>query len=229
MNGQYVKQFDHVAEEIRRGYKESRIITPEKSIACMRILDECRRQMGLVYPCEMKDVPAENVHRGISHLGFNCKDLEKSVAFYRDILGCTEKFVMTYDDMAADIRKKAAEKGERVPFYAEAMEKRMKGVKWSVYMAWTDNTFIELFYIPRAKRNRVPNPADDLNYTHYALEVSDLKAFRDQVLARGGAAYIDREIEMGMDHTRVMWMHDPDGNPFEIMEYTEQSYQVVGR
>lgn len=135
---------------------------------------------------------------------------------------------MTYGDMVDDIYKKAKEKGEKAPFYAKPMEK-MRNTKWSVYMSWGENTFIELFYIPRARRNKVPNPADDLNYTHYSLQVSDLKAFREQVIARGGAPYIDRDIEMGLDHTWVMWMKDPDGNPFEIMEYTPESFQVIGR
>ncbi len=25
-----------------------------------------------------------------------------------------------------------------------------------------------------------------------------------------------------------MWVHDPDGNKFEIMQYTDKSFQVVG-
>ncbi|MBR3154748.1 MAG: Gfo/Idh/MocA family oxidoreductase [Lachnospiraceae bacterium] len=228
LNGLYGKQFSNVAKEIRDGLTQSRFITPQNTLICMRMMDECRSQMGLVYPCEMEKEPEIKVSRCISHLGFNCKDLERSVAFYRDILGCSEAFTMTYGDMIDDIRKKAAEKGEKVPFYVTPMEK-MRNKKWSVYMRWSDNTFIELFYIPRARRSRVPNPADDLNYTHYSLEVSDLQAFKRQVLKRGGAPYIDRDIAMGMDNTWVMWMHDPDGNPFEVMEYTDRSYQVVGR
>ena len=131
-------------------------------------------------------------------------------------------------EKAEAFAKNTAEKGEKLPFYVKPMEK-MSNVKWSIYMSWSENTFIELFYIPRARRSRVPNPADDLNYTHYSLEVSDLQAFRRQVLRRGGAPYIDRDIEIGLDNTWVMWMHDPDGNPFEIMEYTPASFQVIGR
>ncbi len=227
-NGLYEKEFTNTATEIREGLKKGKIITPESTITCMKMMDECRKQMGLVYPCEMEEEPNIRHIKGVSHLGFNCKDLEKSVAFYRDIMGCTEKFTMTYGDMVDDIKKKAAEKGEKTPFYVGPMEK-MKNVKWSIYMSWNDNTFIELFYIPRARRSRVPNPADDLNYTHYSLEVDDIQAFRRQVLRNGGAPYIDKDIEMGLDKTWVMWMHDPDGNPFEVMEYTPASYQVIGR
>lgn len=48
----YGTQFSNVAEEIQRGYTESRIISPKSTIDCLTILDECRDQMGLVYPCE---------------------------------------------------------------------------------------------------------------------------------------------------------------------------------
>ncbi|MBQ6215097.1 MAG: hypothetical protein IJJ67_06740 [Oscillospiraceae bacterium] len=37
------------------------------------------------------------------------------------------------------------------------------------------------------------------------------------------------KIAMGIENTWQMWMHDPDGNPFEVMEYTPQSYQITGR
>jgi hypothetical protein len=39
---------------------------------------------------------------------------------------------------------------------------------------------------------------------------------------------VKSEIERGLENTYTMWMHDPDGNRFEIMEYTPESYQVVG-
>ena len=45
-------EFDTVADEIRSGRKESAFIPPQMTYDCMRILDECRRQMNLVYPFE---------------------------------------------------------------------------------------------------------------------------------------------------------------------------------
>ena len=225
----YDREFANVASEIRAGYTESRIITPENVINCLKVMDECRRQMELVFPSEMTDVDTKASYiRTISHLGFNCKDIEKSIAFYRDIMGCKEKFTLTYGDVAADVRKKCDAEGKKYPLYLQGM-KRMENTKWSVYMSWTDNTFIELFYVPSAHSKHVPNPQKSLNYTHYSIEVSDLKAFRNQILKRGGAPYIETEIERGLENTWTMWMHDPDGNRFEIMEYTPESYQVTGR
>ena len=48
----YNKEFDAVASEIREGLMESRFIPMRSTLDCMRILDECRRQMKLVYPFE---------------------------------------------------------------------------------------------------------------------------------------------------------------------------------
>mgnify|MGYP003305242162 CR=1 FL=1 len=48
----YLTEFTKVSEEIEKGMKESEYIPFEATIQTMKIMDECRRQMGLVYPFE---------------------------------------------------------------------------------------------------------------------------------------------------------------------------------
>lgn len=48
----YARQFSNVAEEIRAGCTEGLKVPARTTVDVMRILDECRRQMGLVFPCE---------------------------------------------------------------------------------------------------------------------------------------------------------------------------------
>lgn len=53
----YLTQADHVASDIRAGKTESALVPHAATLACMRIMDECRRQMGLRYPFEEKVNP----------------------------------------------------------------------------------------------------------------------------------------------------------------------------
>ena len=48
----YAKEFDTVSDEIRQGKTESSFVPAKATLDCMRILDECRAQMKLVYPFE---------------------------------------------------------------------------------------------------------------------------------------------------------------------------------
>ncbi len=48
----YLTEFTAVAEEIKAGKKESDYIPFASTIANMKIMDECRKQMGLMYPFE---------------------------------------------------------------------------------------------------------------------------------------------------------------------------------
>lgn len=228
----YGSQFSNVAGEIRKGRTSGEKITAESTVEVMRILDECRRQMALVYPVERtaEDGKAGRLNtkiKTISHLGFNCKNLQKMMDFYCNILGAKEKFYLTYGDIAEDKAKEAREAGTPEPGYVKSL-RRFNDRKWSVYLEWADNSFIELFDQMGAFRRRIPKGCD-LNYTHFSLEVENIRDFRQAVIDRGGAGYLDTGIVTGMEYTLQMWMHDPEGNKFEVMEYTPESYQIVGR
>ena len=50
--GGYHNEFDVAAGEIRKGLTQSLLVPPSATVDVMEILDECRRQMKLVYPFE---------------------------------------------------------------------------------------------------------------------------------------------------------------------------------
>ena len=52
----YLTEFTRVAQEIRDGKKESDYVRFDTTRACMSIMDECRKQMNLVYPFEKQKI-----------------------------------------------------------------------------------------------------------------------------------------------------------------------------
>lgn len=48
----YLTEFTRAAEEIKAGKIQSDYIPFASTQNCMKIMDECRRQMNLKYPCE---------------------------------------------------------------------------------------------------------------------------------------------------------------------------------
>lgn len=52
----YVYEFDALADSVRRGELKSRFVSPSDTVEVMKILDECRRQTGLVYPEKVEKI-----------------------------------------------------------------------------------------------------------------------------------------------------------------------------
>ena len=144
----------------------------------------------------------------LGHLAFKCKDLERSEAFYRDVLGFKRKFSLKYSDRA------------------DCAPPPEKDREWIVYMQISDRLFIELFDPENAKEYSLPD-WDKFNYQHLALIVEDIFEAEKELKEKG--APIDSSPELGIDNTWQMWSHDPDGNKIEFMQYTDKSYQIVGR
>ena len=65
-----------------------------------------------------------------------------------------------------------------------------------------------------------------LGYSHFALTVDDIFAAYDELVAAGVTP--DTQVSKGPSETYQFWVSDPDGNKFEVMQYTDKSYQVVG-
>ena len=48
----YLTEFTRAAKEIRQGKLQSDYIPFSATLDCLKIMDECRRQMNLIYPFE---------------------------------------------------------------------------------------------------------------------------------------------------------------------------------
>lgn len=155
------------------------------------------------------------------HIAFNCKNQQKSVEFYRDVLGCKEKFSFLYSDFIKIIKNA----DYKVPSSTFKLLDKKKDQTWLTYLEVADGVYIELFDQVGAFLIHKAQPIY-YNYQHFAIIVDNIEETKADLISKGVA--IDTDISFGPDFTYQMWIHDPDGNKIEIMQYTDKSFQVVG-
>lgn len=152
--------------------------------------------------------------KSIMHVSFFTDNMEGMRDFYENKLGLKPKI---------ETRAKVY-KGLNRGKYSEIAEIDPERVI-IVYIEIAPGQFIELF--PK-KEDQGPHDEwnQNLGYSHFALLVDNIYNTRDELIANG--VEIDSDISKGPSETYQMWIHDPDGNKFEIMQYTDKSLQVIG-
>ena len=169
----------------------------------------------------------------LAHSAFKTKDLQKSLHFYRDILGLKEKFCLTYEDLAKtgglteESLKEMPDSPEKQQ--AEALLERIRsnpGAPWITYFEIAPHQYLEIFS-PDGGEDVLTfdlEHFDHIGYLHIALEVDDIHAVYEDI--RKTDVRILTEPKLGPDHTWQFWIADPDGNAIEFMEYTDRSFQL---
>jgi catechol 2,3-dioxygenase-like lactoylglutathione lyase family enzyme len=103
--------------------------------------------------------------------------------------------------------------------FSECFQFTHKGSEYGRYLKIADDTFIEIFHEPK------PGPVQNASLVHFCLESDDLDALAAHLDAQG-IAHTPKSL--GADHTWQIWLEDPDGNKFEVHQYTEKSMQRHG-
>lgn len=151
--------------------------------------------------------------KSIMHLAFFTDQMEAMQDFYVNKLGGNLKIVTkakAYLGAKSGYGKIAETDPEKIVI---------------MYIEVAPGQFIELF--PKSEgQGPAPIPNQTLGYSHYSLLVDDIEAAKKELEARG--VEIDTPISKGPSETYKFWIHDPDGNKIEVMQYTDKSYQVVG-
>ena len=158
----------------------------------------------------------------IGHPSFKVADREKSLHFYRDLLGLPVKFTITYSEIAdfAETGGNSMDPGSLRAFGDKV---------WITYLEAAPHQYIELFDDGGAteKITHSLQEFDHIGYLHLALEVEDVHAAYEE-LKKSGEVKIINAPNMGIEHTWQFWIEDPDGNSIELMQYTDDSWQLTG-
>jgi catechol 2,3-dioxygenase-like lactoylglutathione lyase family enzyme len=93
------------------------------------------------------------------------------------------------------------------------------GKLFGIYLKLAEASFIEIFENPQLEK-----PVNT-GLLHFCLETQDLDGLMAGLRQRG---IVFKEKKLGCDHTWQIWLEDPDGNAFEVHQYTEKSLQFIG-
>lgn len=139
--------------------------------------------------------------RQLAHLNFVTNGLDRIVDFYVNKLGLQIKFTLN----------------------------NQRDEPFGYYFGCGNTTFIEFFDQKMAAEvwgGQVVELTPGTRYKHFCFEVTGLDAFCQTLRNKGVEV---SAISMGMDNSRQAWVHDPDGNEIELMEYGPASSQLIGQ
>jgi catechol 2,3-dioxygenase-like lactoylglutathione lyase family enzyme len=137
-----------------------------------------------------------------NHIGISVTDLDRSIAFYRDMFGMEPL-------------------SEPLVFKGPQMDEIMDipDVEGRLCMIGKDAMRLELFEfthpVGKAKDSRYP--VSDRGYSHFGIMVDDVAATYDRLKAAGVVIHGRLQTFAGGGITAA-YCRDPDGNVFEIMQ-----------
>jgi catechol 2,3-dioxygenase-like lactoylglutathione lyase family enzyme len=139
--------------------------------------------------------------RRLTHMGICVSDLERSLPFYRDLLGCKEVGRLELE-------------GEPTATLNEMADCKVR----AVYLE-RDGWRLELleFRVPGWLGPNAPRPMNQLGLTHLSFRVDDLDAACARIQAAGGGLLSRSRLDLP-GPTRVIMAFDPDGTRLELIE-----------
>lgn len=140
--------------------------------------------------------------KGMNHVGISVVNLERSLYFYRDLLGMR---VVEHGEVAG-------ESYERVL--------GLVGARGVAVLLRLNDMQVELFQFtsPTPRPSEIDYPVCDHRITHFCIEVVDIKMEYERLRVAGVVFHCPPVDFSGV--AKATYGRDPDGNVFELWEKT---------
>jgi catechol 2,3-dioxygenase-like lactoylglutathione lyase family enzyme len=142
--------------------------------------------------------------RRLHHTGYTVSDLDRSVAFYRDLLGCE----------VLATQEKAGGYLAAIVGYPDAH------VRMAHLRVPGDEYVIELFEYLSPSGSRADVEPRNVGASHLCLIVTDLRALYDELLGHG-VTFVSPPVDVDTGINRggsALYLRDPDGITVELFE-----------
>lgn len=137
---------------------------------------------------------------GLHHTGLTTLNFDRSLHFYRDLLGFEVRAEGSWDVGSKELDAIVGLKDSSARFV----------------MLWTGNTHLEIFeYTTPPPSNTTPKRPNDAGITHFCIDVTDVDAEYARLSAAGVQFNTEPVTVFGV---RTTYGYDPDGNVLEFQE-----------
>lgn len=141
--------------------------------------------------------------RGIHHVAINTPDLDRLMAFYRDVVGF-------------EVVESSRTAWDGSPEIDAIIG--LKGSAARVVMLRAANAYLEIFEYRRpTARHAARLLPSDFGYTHICLDVVDVSAEYER-LSKNGMTFHGPPVTVDEGRIRTIYGHDPDDNIIELQE-----------
>jgi lactoylglutathione lyase len=136
-----------------------------------------------------------------SHVGICVSDLERSIRFYRDVLGFELLSRVTVGKEIAPLIE-------------------LDGVELHSRFLERDGSRIELLYYvsPTARGPFGRRPMNQVGLTHLAIRVDDVESLARRIEAAGGKVWMDTRVGDPAAGVELVYATDPDGTRIELIQ-----------
>lgn len=141
---------------------------------------------------------------GFFHAGVTVKDMERSLKFYRDLLGLP----ILNDRVIED------------PYLAEVVAVPLQSVR-IVFLTVTEDVFVELLEYRGTEQHSASSRPNDYGAGHLCLYVDDLAALHRRLVAAGVPTRSKSPVRVPTGPRKgalVIYAMDPDGYNVELFE-----------
>lgn len=141
--------------------------------------------------------------KSFHHTALSVSDLDRSIQFYRDLLG-----------MKVDWRidHKKGETFERIVGLKDV------DVSYAMLSGWGGRIEIFEYHSPPGEAYPPDRGVNDKGITHFALEVDEIDRLYDELASRG--VRFNSPPEVVRPGVKAAYFHDPDGMTIEIVQYS---------
>jgi catechol 2,3-dioxygenase-like lactoylglutathione lyase family enzyme len=150
---------------------------------------------------------------GTHHINYVVSDLDKTIPFYRDVLG----FKLVQDVMR-----------ENIPSYDEILGHPNVKLRVALFQLPNVDVFLELFQCFSPEMVRQPVGYHYLGSSHTAYEVDDIDA-EYQRITQQGFSFINEPVDVMRDAkfvARTAYLKDPDGIVIELFQCSPDATMI---